>query len=221
MPTGIPSQLLERRPDIQRAEAILIAANARIGVAKAQFFPQISLTSLGGSASNQLQGIFSGKNAYWYAAGSLSEPLFDGGRIRSNYRLSQAQQQEMVLEYKKSILNALKDVSNSLVSYKETREQREEQSALVASATDAARLARLRYSGGNTCYLEVLTTETNLYDAQLQLAHGQEQEADALALRCARRGMEVAKLSIHIRNSLELRSVHGQNFYLHNFEYCS
>jgi outer membrane protein, multidrug efflux system len=180
VPTGVPSALLERRPDIQRAEAKLIAANARIGVAKAQFFPQISLTSLGGSASSQLQSIFSGKNAYWYAAGSLSEPIFDGGRIRSNYHLSQAQEQEMLLEYRKAILNALKDVSDSLAAYKETRERREEQAALVVSAADAVRLARLRYSGGNTSYLEVLTTDTDLYDAQLQLAQSQQQEAASL-----------------------------------------
>lgn len=180
VPTGVPSQLIERRPDILQAEATLVAANARIGVAKSQFFPQISLTSLGGSASNQLQNIFSGKNAYWYAAGSLSEPIFDGGRIRSNYHLSQAQEQEMVLEYRKTILNALKDVSNSLVAYKETRERREQESALVVSAADAVRLAKLRYAGGNTSYLEVLTTATNLYDAQLQLAQTQEQEAASL-----------------------------------------
>ena len=180
VPTGVPSRLLERRPDIQRAEATLIAANARIGVAKAQFFPQISLTSLGGSASSQLQSMFAGKNAYWYAAGSLSEPIFDAGRLRSNYHLSQAQEQEMLLDYQKTILNALKDVSDSLVGYKETRERREQQAALVVSAADAVRLARLRYSGGNTSYLEVLTTDTDLYDAQLQLAQSQEQEAASL-----------------------------------------
>jgi multidrug efflux system outer membrane protein len=180
VPVGVPSQLLERRPDIQRSEATLIAANARIGVARAQYFPNISLTSLGGSSSNQLQSVFAGKNAYWYAAGSLSEPIFDGGRIRSNYHLSQAQEQEMLLEYRKTILNALKDVSDSLVSYKETRERREEQEALVTSAADAVRLARLRYSGGNTSYLEVLTTDTNLYDAQLQLVQTLEQEAASL-----------------------------------------
>jgi outer membrane protein, multidrug efflux system len=180
VPTGVPSRLLERRPDIQRAEANLIAANARIGVAKAQFFPQISLTSLGGSASNQLTGMFAGKNAYWYAAGSLTEPIFDGGRIRSNYHLSQAQQQEMLLEYRKTILTALKDVSDSLTGYKETRERREEQAALVTSAADAVRLAKLRFSGGNTSYLEVLTTDTDLYDAQLQLAQSQQQEAASL-----------------------------------------
>ena len=147
---------------------------------KLQWVPQISLTSLGGSASSQLQSMFAGKNAYWYAAGSLSEPIFDAGRIRSNYHLSQAQEQEMLLDYQKTILNALKDVSDSLVGYKETRERREQQAALVVSAADAVRLARLRYSGGNTSYLEVLTTDTDLYDAQLQLAQSQEQEAASL-----------------------------------------
>jgi multidrug efflux system outer membrane protein len=116
IPVGIPSKLLEQRPDIQQAEAKLIAANARIGVAKAQFFPQISLTSLGGSASSQLQSVFAGRNAYWYASASLTQPIFEGGRIRNNYRFSVAQQQEMVFAYRNTILNALKDVSNSLVA---------------------------------------------------------------------------------------------------------
>lgn len=177
---GVPSQLLERRPDIQQAEAKLIAANARIGIARAQYFPQISLTALGGSASNQLNSIFANSNAYWYAAGSISQPIFEGGRIRSNYRLSQAQQQEMLLEYQKAILGALRDVSNALVSYKETRERREEQSEHVKSASDAVRLARLRYSGGNASYLEVLTTDADLYSAQLLLAQTQQQEAASL-----------------------------------------
>ncbi len=180
IPVGLPSQLLERRPDIQQAEAKLVAANARIGVARAQYFPQVSLTSLGGAASNQLNAIFTGPNAYWYAAGSISEPIFDGGRIRNNYRLSKAQEQETLLEYQKAILNAFKDVSNSLVSYKETRERREKESVQVTSAADAVRLARLRYAGGNTSYLEVLTTDTNLYEAQLQLAQAQQQEAISL-----------------------------------------
>ncbi len=120
IPVGIPSQLLERRPDIQQAEAKLIAGNARIGVAKAQFFPNISLTSFGGSVSSQLNSVFDAKNSYWYASTSLTQPIFSGGRIRNNYRLSVAQQQEMILAYRNTILNALKDVSNSLVAYQET-----------------------------------------------------------------------------------------------------
>jgi multidrug efflux system outer membrane protein len=180
IPAGLPSELLERRPDIRQAEAALIAANAHVGVAKAQFFPQISLTSLGGSASNQLQSIFEGRNAYWYASSSLTQPIFAGGRIHSNYKYSQAQQQEMVATYQKAVLNALKDVSNSLIAYKETRNRREEQTHTVVSATDAVRLARLRYSGGNTSYIEVLATDTDLYDAQLKLAQAQSQEAASL-----------------------------------------
>lgn len=180
VPTGLPSELLERRPDIRQAEATLMAANARVGVAKAQFFPQISLTSMGGSASNQLQSIFDGKNAYWYAAGSLTQPIFAGGRISSNYKLSQAQQQEMVAQYQKAILNALRDVSNSLTAYRETQNRREEQAQTVVSAADAVRLARLRYAGGNTSYIEVLATDTDLYDAQLKLAQAQSQEANSL-----------------------------------------
>jgi multidrug efflux system outer membrane protein len=180
VPTGLPSELLERRPDIRQAEATLIAANARVGVAKAQFFPQISLTSMGGSASNQLQSIFDGKNAYWYAAGSLSQPIFEGGRLRSNYKYSQAQQQEMVAQYQKTILGALKDVSNALTAYEESQNRRDEQARQVSSATEAVHLARLRYAGGNTSYLEVLTTDTDLYNAQVSLAQAQAQDANSL-----------------------------------------
>lgn len=180
VPTGIPSELLERRPDIQKAEAKLIAANARIGVARAQYFPQISLTSAGGVSSNQLSSLFTGGSTYWYAIGSISQPLFEGGRIRSNYRLSQEQKQEMVVRYQKTILDAFRDVSDALVSYKEIREYREEQATVVTAATDAVRLARLRYAGGNASYLEVLTTDTDLYSAQLVLARAEQQEAASL-----------------------------------------
>lgn len=180
VPTGIPSELLERRPDIQEAEAKLIAANARIGVARAQYFPQISLTSAGGVSSNQLSSLFTSGSTYWYAIGSIAQPIFEGGRIRSNYRLSQAQKQEMVARYQKTILDAFRDVSDALVSYKEIREYREEQAAHVTAATDAVRLARLRYSGGNANYLEVLTTDTDLYSAQLVLARAEQQEAASL-----------------------------------------
>jgi multidrug efflux system outer membrane protein len=180
VPVGVPSQLLERRPDIEQAEAKLIAANARIGVARARFFPQISLTSLGGASSSQLSSVLSGPSSYWYAAGSVTEPIFDAGRIRNNYRLSEAQKREMLVAYRKTILNALRDVSDSLVSYQETREHREEEVEHVRSAADAVRLARLRYSGGNASYLEVLTTDTDLYSAQLLLAQAQRQEASSL-----------------------------------------
>lgn len=180
VPTGVPSELLERRADIQQAEAKLIAANARIGVARAQFFPQISLTSMGGSASNQLNSVLAGANTYWYATGSITEPIFDAGRIRNNYRMSKAQQQEMLISYHKTILGAFKDVSDSLIAYREIRKRREEEAEHVRSAADAVRLAKLRYAGGNVSYLEVLTTDTDLYSAQLILVQAQQQEAASL-----------------------------------------
>jgi outer membrane protein, multidrug efflux system len=180
IPVGLPSELLERRPDIQQAEARLKAANARIGVARAQYFPQLSLTGSGGVTSDQLQSVFTGPATYWFAAASLSQPIFEGGRIRSNYQLSQAQRDEMVLAYRKTILSALKEVSNALTAYQETGTKRKEQLAQVEAAKDAVRLARVRYEGGFTNYLEVLTTDTDLYDAQLHLAQTQEQEAASL-----------------------------------------
>ncbi len=180
VPAGLPAELIERRPDIQQAEAKLIAANARIGAAKAQFLPNISLSAMGGSASNQLQNVLSEQSNFWLASGSLTEPIFDGGRIRSNYHLSQAQEREMLLSYRKTILSALKDVSDALSSYQETRLSRVEQSGQVESAVDAVRLARARYSGGDASYLEVLTTDTILYGAQLNLAEAQEAEALSL-----------------------------------------
>jgi outer membrane protein, multidrug efflux system len=177
LPTGIPSQLLERRPDIQQAEATLIAANANVGVAKAQLFPQLSLSGTGGTASSQLKGLVDGKNLYWYSSGTLTQPIFDAGRLRNNLRLSEAQKQEQVLAYQRTIKQAFQSVSDALIGLEKYREYREQEAKLTASAEDATRLARLRYNGGSTSYLEVLTNDTNYYSAQLNLAVAQEDEA--------------------------------------------
>ena len=177
IPAGIPSQLLERRPDIQQAEAELIAANAEVGVAKAQLFPQLSLSGTGGTASSQLKGLVDGKNLYWLASGSLTQSIFDAGRLRNNLRLSEAQKQEEVLAYQRTIKQAFEGVSDALIGLQKFREYREEEANLTASAEDATRLARLRYNGGSTSYLEVLTNDTNYYSAQLTLAVAQEDEA--------------------------------------------
>jgi outer membrane protein, multidrug efflux system len=177
LPAGIPSQLLERRPDIQQAEAQLMAANANVGVAKAQLFPQLSLSATGGQASSQLKGLVDGKNLYWYATGNLTQPIFDAGRLRNNLRLSKAQKQEQVLAYQRTIKQAFESVSNALIALQKYREYREQEANLTASAEDATRLARLRYNGGSTGYLEVLTNDTNYYSAQLTLAVAQENEA--------------------------------------------
>jgi multidrug efflux system outer membrane protein len=177
IPAGIPSQLLDRRPDIQQAEATLIAANANVGVAKAQLFPQLSLSGTGGTASSQLKGLVDGKNLYWYASGTLTQPIFDAGRLRNNLRLSEAQKQEEVLAYQRTIKQAFESVSDALIALQKFREYREQEANLTASAEDATRLARLRYNGGSTSYLEVLTNDTNYYSAQLTLAVAQEDEA--------------------------------------------
>jgi outer membrane protein, multidrug efflux system len=177
IPTGIPSQILERRPDIQQAEAELVAANADVGVAKAQLFPQISLSGTAGVASSQLKGLVDGKNTYWLASGSLAQPIYDAGRLRNNLRLSEAQKQEDVLSYQRTIKQAFQSVSDALIGLQKYREFREQEANLTASAQDATRLARLRYNGGSTGYLEVLTNDTNYYTAQLNLAVAQENEA--------------------------------------------
>jgi len=177
IPTGIPSQLLERRPDIQQAEAELVAANANVGVAKAQLFPQVSLSAMSGVASSQLKGLVDGKNAYWLASGNLTQPIFDAGKLRNNLRLSEAQKQEQVFTYQRTIKQAFQSVSDALIGLQKFREFREQEANLTTSAEDATRLARLRYNGGSTSYLEVLTNDTNYYTAQLNLAVAQENEA--------------------------------------------
>ena len=177
LPTGIPSQLLERRPDIQEAEATLINANAQIGVARAQFFPNLSITGSGGVGGDSLASIFTPAGKTIYGIGTLTQPLFEGGKLRGQLRLSEATKEEMVLTYQKTIIGAFRDVSNALIALNKQRAYREQQEKLVEAAKDATRLARLRYEGGSTGYLEVLTTDSNLYSAQLNLVTAQQGEA--------------------------------------------
>jgi multidrug efflux system outer membrane protein len=180
VPVGLPSELLERRPDVRRAEELLVQANANIGVARAAFFPSLSLTGDGGTSSSQLKKIFDSSNILFYGVGSLSQPIFDGGKIRNTYRGAQAKDQELLHTYQQTIAGALRDSSNALIAYNKTREYREQQEKLVASSADAVRLARMRFMGGATSYLEVLTNDTTLYNSQLTLASAQQQEAQAL-----------------------------------------
>jgi len=177
LPAGLPSQLLTRRPDIQQAEAQLKAANANIGVARAQFFPQLSLSASAGIGGNSFPSIFSSDSRTIYGLGQLAQPIFAGGKLRGQLNLSEATEQEMVLNYQKTIAGAFRDVSNALIALNKQRAFREEQEKLVAAAQDATRLARIRYQGGATAYLEVLTTDSNLYAAQLNLVAAQQGEA--------------------------------------------
>lgn len=180
VPAGIPSALLERRPDIRAAEAQLMAANAQIGVARAAYFPQITLTATSGFQSSALSDLFTGPAGFWNFGGSLLQPIFAGGRIKSGVRLTEARKQEMVLTYQQTIQQAFRGVSDSLIGYQKNREFRQHQGELVLAAQDAARLSEVRYRGGATNYLEVLTNETNSFNAELGLAQAQLNELVSL-----------------------------------------
>jgi multidrug efflux system outer membrane protein len=180
VPAGLTSSLLERRPDIREAEQQLIAANARIGVARAAYFPQISLSGSGGFQTAALSNLFSGPAGTWNFGASLTQPIFTAGKIRSNVRLAQAQQQTALLFYQQTIQGAFRGVSDALIAYRKSREFRVQEELLFQSAQDAARLSHLRYTGGVTGYLEVLTNETNAFSAELGLVQAQLNELLAL-----------------------------------------
>jgi multidrug efflux system outer membrane protein len=180
VPPGLPSSLLERRPDIQQAESQLVAANAEIGVARSAYFPQISLSGAGGFQSSALTSLFTGPAGAWSFGASLAQPIFTGGRLRSEVRLAEARQQTAALFYQQSIQGAFRSVSDALVAYHKTREFREQQELLFRSAEDAARLSHMRYNGGVTGYLEVLTNETNAFSAELGLVQARLNELLAL-----------------------------------------
>ena len=180
VPPGLPSSLLERRPDIRQAEEQLVAANAEIGVARAAYFPDVSLSGSGGFQSSALTNLFSGPAGAWSFGASLAQPIFTGGRLRSGVRLAEAQQQTATLFYQQSIQEAFRSVSDALVAYRKTREFRAQQELLFESAKDAARLSQMRYTGGATGYLEVLTNETNAFSAELGLVQARLNELLAL-----------------------------------------
>ena len=180
VPPGLPSSLLDRRPDIQSVEQQLVAANAQIGVAKAAYFPQIALTGLAGYQSSALTDLFTGPAGLWSFGGQLAQPIFTAGKIRSNVRLTEAQKEEAVLIYQQSIQQAFREVSDSLVAYRKNQEFRTQQELLSAAAQDATRLANVRYQGGVTSYLEVLDSDTRYFDAQLGLAQAELSERLAL-----------------------------------------
>ena len=180
VPAGLPSALLARRPDIREAEENLIAANAQIGVAKAAYFPQISLTGSAGYESTALTSLFTGPAQLWTFGGTLTEPIFQGGRLKANVRLAEAQHQESLLTYQQTIQAAFRDVSNALIAYRKNREFRVQEENLTQSAQDAARLSGIRFKAGTTDYLEVLVNETNYFSDQLTLAQAQLNELQSL-----------------------------------------
>jgi multidrug efflux system outer membrane protein len=174
IPAGLPSELLERRPDIRQAEQQLIAANAQIGAAKALYFPSISLTGLFGSTSTSLSNLFSGPTRTWSYAATLAAPIFNAGQITGQVRQAEALQQQALFTYSRTVQSAFGDVENALVEAQKTAEARDLLRRTVSSLSEYARLARLRYDNGYTSYLEVLDAERSLFEAQLTYTSSQD-----------------------------------------------
>jgi NodT family efflux transporter outer membrane factor (OMF) lipoprotein len=170
LPAGMPSALLERRPDIRQAEQNLIAANANIGAARARYFPQIDLTGLLGAQSRALTGLFTGPARDWSFVPGVTVPIFDAGRVRSGVRLTEAQKEEALVSYEKAIQTGFREVADSLMGYRRISEQRAQEELFVTALRDSVRLATLRYRGGLESYLPVLDAERNLFQGELQLA---------------------------------------------------
>jgi len=183
VPPGLPSSLLERRPDIRQAEQILIAQNAEIGVAKAQFFPQISLTGAGGGAfgrSNLFSSLMSSQTSIWSYGVSVSQPIFTGGALRGNLHVAEAQHEQALTAYKQAIQFAFRDVSDALIGYQKLHEVRVRQEQTVADLAESVRLSVMRYRGGTTTYLEVLDGQRSLFEAEITLAQARGAEYQSL-----------------------------------------
>jgi len=170
VPAGLPSALLERRPDIRVAEESLVSANANVGVAKANFFPQLTLTSSFGAASTALTEFTAGPGTFWSAGLAAAQPIFQAGRIRSQYKLAWAQRDEAELQYKKTVNQAFGDVSNSLTGYTQARQYRIKIEEQTKSYGEAAHLADVRFRGGYTSFLEVQYNQQQYFNSLLQLS---------------------------------------------------
>lgn len=173
VPAGLPSALLERRPDLHVAEQQLVAANARVGVAKAAFFPSINLTASGGYQTTDLLGVISRSGSAFSMGGILDLPIFDAGRRSGNYKIAKAQREELLINYQRAVNGAFHDVSDALVGYQKTKEYTVSQGELAETLRDQIRVANMRYVGGVSSYLEVLDTERQRLTAEQQLAQAQ------------------------------------------------
>jgi multidrug efflux system outer membrane protein len=183
VPPGLPSALIERRPDIREAEQVLVAANAEIGVAKAQFFPQISLTGSGGGAfgrSSAFSSLMSSQVGIWSYGAQVSQPIFTAGALRGNLRAAKSQHEQALIAYRQTIQRAFGDVSDALVGYQKLHEVRVRQENSVADLAESVRLSNMRYKGGTTTYLEVLDGQRSLFSAELTLAQARGTEYQSL-----------------------------------------
>jgi len=170
VPPGLPSALLQRRPDIRANEQALIAANAEIGVARAAYFPQITLTGTIGSQTSSLKNLFSGPTNAWTFVPQITQPIFTAGRLKSGVRLAQAERNQALVAYERSITTAFREVSDALIAHEWTRASRLEQEKLVFALQDRKRLAYIRWEGGVSTQLDALDADRDLLQAQLMLA---------------------------------------------------
>jgi multidrug efflux system outer membrane protein len=183
VPPGVPSTLLERRPDISEVEHELIASNAEIGVARAAFFPQISLTGSGGGAfgrSSLFSGLMSSQAGIWSYGAQVSQPIFTGGALRGNLKLAESQHRQELIAYKQAIQSAFRDVSDALIGYQKLHQVRVAQETTVKDLQDSVDTSLVRYRGGITTYLEVLDGQRSLFTAELTLAQARGNEYQSL-----------------------------------------
>ena len=180
IPTGLPSALLERRPDVQSAEQLLVAANANIGAAKALFFPNFSLSAALGSNSHELSNIVDRRTAIWSVSGGLFQPIFQGWRIFWNYEGTKARFDQALAQYEKAAQNGFREVADSLVNIEKLKDVRFELEISVQALANAARLSRLRYDTGLANYLEILIADQQLFDQELLLARARGDQINAV-----------------------------------------
>jgi NodT family efflux transporter outer membrane factor (OMF) lipoprotein len=180
VPPGLPSALLERRPDIRAAEQNLIAAGAIIHAARAAYLPRISLTGFLGSQTNALSSLFTGPTGVWQFVPQVTQPIFTGGRLRSNERLANAQQQIALVNYQRAIQTAFREVADALIQYRKSREIRAQQEALLKTLQDRVRLAYRRYRGGVDSLLNALDADRDLFAAELGVAQTRRNELIAI-----------------------------------------
>ena len=176
VPAGLSSELIERRPDIRSAEQQLIAASARIEIAKKAYFPTISITGFLGFESAQLTSLFSPSRAVWSVVPQVAQPIFTGGRLKSDVRLTQAQRELLLTNYERTIQNAFREVADSLIAYRKVRESRTQREYLVATLQERVRLAYMRYNYGVSNLLEALDADRQLFSAELNLSQSRRNE---------------------------------------------
>lgn len=179
VPPGLPSTLLERRPDIRQGEQLLVAANANVGVAKAEFFPRLSLTGLFGNVSPELGDLFS-QGKTWSIGAGLLGPLFQGGRIKRNHEAAKAQWEQARIQYEAAVANAFGEVSSALVDRTKLVETERQRARTVTAYLEAVRLANLRYASGLSAYFEVLEAQQQLFPAEIALARTRRDQRVAL-----------------------------------------